>query len=66
MNVPPSLRAIAAEIEEYNKNDGKPSPYVSENYPNGYSYQKFSDGNGGDGSTWRKVYASRLSLWRKL
>ena len=66
MALPPSLIALTAEIEEYNKSDaGKPSPYSSESF-GGYSYQKFTDGNGGDGSRWQKAFASRLSKWRKL
>lgn len=66
MAVPPSLIALSAEIEEYNKSDaGKPSPYSSESF-GGYSYSKFTDGDGGDGSGWQKVFASRLSKWRKL
>ena len=66
MALPPSIIALAAEIEEYNNSDaGKPSPYASESFA-GYSYQKFTDGNGGDGSRWQKVFASRLSKWRKL
>ncbi len=66
MNLPPSLIALAAEIEEYSKSDaGKPSPYASESF-GGYSYTKFTDGNGGDGGRWQKVFAKRLNAWRKL
>lgn len=66
MAVPPTLVALSAEIEAYNKSDaGKTSPYASESF-GGYSYQKFTDGNGGDGSRWQKVFASRLNKWRKL
>ena len=66
MRLPPAVIALAAEIEEYNKSDaGKASPYISENF-GGYSYSKFTDGNGGDGSRWQKVFASRLNQWRKL
>ena len=66
MALPPSIIALSAEIEEYNKSDaGKPSPYASESF-GGYSYQKFTDGNGGDGSRWQKAFASRLAKWRKL
>ena len=66
MAVPPTLIALSAEIEEYNKSDaGKTSPYASESF-GGYSYQKFTDGSGGDGSRWQKAFASRLSKWRKL
>ena len=66
MAVPPTLVALSAEIEEYNNSDvGKPSPYASESF-GGYSYTKFTDGNGGDGSRWQKAFASRLNKWRKL
>ena len=66
MAVPPTLIALSAEIEEYNKSDaGKPAPYASESFA-GYSYQKFTDGNGGDGSRWQNVFKDRLRKWRKL
>ena len=66
MALPPSIIALAAEIEKYNDSDaGKPSPYSSESFGS-YSYNKFTDGNGGDGSRWQKVFASRLNKWRKL
>lgn len=66
MAVPPSVIDLAAEIEEYNKSDaGKPTGFASESF-GGYSYQKFTDGNGGDGSRWQKAFASRLAKWRKL
>ena len=66
MSLPPDLIALAAEIEEYNNSDaGKPSPYSSESF-GGYSYSKFTDGNGGDGSRWQKIFASRLNKYRKL
>ena len=67
MAVPSSVIDLAAEIKEYNDSDaGKPSAYTSESYPNGYSYQKFTDGNGGDGSRWQSVFKDRLRKWRKL
>ena len=66
MAVPPTLIALAAEIKAYNDSDaGKPSPYASESF-GGYSYTKFTDGNGVDGSRWQKAFASRLNKWRKL
>ena len=66
MAVPPTLIALSAEIEAYNDSDaGKPSPYASESF-GGYSYTKFTDGNGGDGSRWQKAFASRLNKWRKI
>ena len=65
MAVPPTLIALSAEIEEYNKSAGKPSVYTSESYPNGYSYTRATDANGVPLS-WQKAFASRLSKWRKL
>ena len=65
MALPPSLIALTAEIEEYNKSAGKPSVYTSESYPNGYSYTRATDENGVPLS-WQKAFASRLSKWRKL
>jgi hypothetical protein len=66
MAVPPTLIALAAEIDEYNKSDAaKPSPYMSESF-GGYTYQKFSSGVGGDASAWQRVFASKLNPWRKL
>ena len=65
MAVPPTLVALAAEIEEYNKNDaGKASPYTSESF-GGYSYTKATDANGAP-IGWQKAFASRLNKWRKL
>ena len=65
MAVPPTLVAISAEIEEYNKSDaGKASPYTSESF-GGYSYTKATDANGAP-IGWQKEFASRLSKWRKL
>lgn len=65
MAVPPTLIALSAEIEEYNKSDaGKPSPFSSESF-GGYSYTKATDANGAP-IGWQKAFASRLSKWRKL
>ena len=65
MAVPPTLVALAAEIEEYNKSDdGKASPYTSESF-GGYSYTKATDANGAP-IGWQKAFASRLNKWRKL
>ena len=66
MALPPSIIALAAEIKAYNDSDaGNPSPFTSESF-GGYSYQKFTDGNGGDGSRWQSVFKDRLRKWRKL
>ena len=65
MAVPPTLIALAAEIEEYNKSDaGKPSPFTSESF-GGYSYTKATDANGSP-IGWQKAFASCLNKWRKL
>lgn len=66
MAVPPTLIALATEIEEYNESDAaKLTGFASESF-GGYSYQKFTDGNGGDGSRWQNVFKDRLRKWRKL
>ena len=65
MAVPPTLIALSAEIEEYNKSDaGKASPYTSESF-GGYSYTRATDENGAP-IGWQKAFESRLSRWRKL
>ena len=65
MAVPPTLIALTAEIEEYNKSDaGKVSPYTSESF-GGYSYTKATDASGAPIS-WQKAFANRLNRWRKL
>ena len=65
MAVPPTLIALAAEIEDFNDNNyGKVSPYTSESF-GGYSYTKATDANGAP-IGWQKAFASRLNKWRKL
>ena len=65
MALPPSIIALAAEIEEYNNSDaGKASPYTSESF-GGYSYTKATDANGAP-IGWQKAFASRLNKYRKL
>ena len=65
MAVPPTLIALAAEIEEYNKSDaGKASPYISENF-GGYGYTK-ATGSNGKVLTWKSVFADALNRYRKL
>lgn len=65
MAVPPTLIALATEIEEYNKSDaGKASPFTSESF-GGYSYTKATDASGAP-IGWKKAFASRLNQWRKL
>lgn len=63
--VPPTLIALAAEIEEYEKKAKETvSPYTSESF-GGYSYTKATDSNGSPLS-WEKVFARRLNKWRKI
>ena len=65
MALPPSLIALSAEIEEYNKSDaGKASPYISENF-GGYGYTK-ATGSNGKALTWKSVFADALNRYRKL
>ena len=65
MAVPPTLIALSAEIEEYNKSDaGKASPFTAESF-GGYSYTKATDASGAP-IGWQKAFASRLNQWRKL
>lgn len=63
--VPPTLIALAADIEEYEKKAKETvSPYNSESF-GGYSYTKATDSNGTPLS-WEKVFAKRLNKWRKI
>ena len=65
MAVPPTLIALTAEIEEYNKSyAGKASPFTSESF-GGYAYTKATDTNGAP-IGWKKAFASRLNKWRRL
>lgn len=70
MAVPPSVVAIASEIDAWVEKygDSADSPYNSESF-GGYSYTKSSsgsNGNGGDTTGWRGVFGSRLNHWRKI
>lgn len=63
--VPPTLIALAADIEEYEKKAKETvSPYSSESF-GGYSYTKATDSNGSPLS-WEKVFEKRLNKWRKI
>ena len=65
MALPPSIIALAAEIEAYNDSDaGKASPYISENF-GGYGYTK-ATGSNGKVLTWKSVFADALNRYRKL
>ena len=72
MAVPPTLIALAAEIEEWlsKYGDAASSPFNSESF-GGYSYTKATgadtSGNGSNpGTGWQSVFASRLNHWRKI
>ena len=63
--VPPTLIALAADIEEYEKKAKETvSPYASESF-GGYSYTKATDSSGAPIS-WEKAFAKRLNKWRKI
>lgn len=63
--VPPTLIALVADIEEYEKKAKETvSPYNSESF-GGYSYTKATDSSGTPIS-WEKVFAKRLNKWRKI
>lgn len=71
MAVPPTLIALAGEIEDWVNNYGEivNSPFSSESF-GGYSYSKASGATkSGDilpGTTWQAVFGSRLNHWRKI
>lgn len=65
MAIPPNVIALAEEIKAYNESDeAKPTAFTSESF-GGYSYSKATDGNGVPIS-WKKVFASRLSVYRRI
>ncbi len=75
MAVPPAVIALLSEIEEWQTKYGAASsvnmsPFSSESF-NNYSYSKAS-GNRSDTSssnsplTWKDVFGSRLTRWKKL
>ena len=63
MSVPPSFIALASDIEEWQKKDGKPSAYTSESF-GGYSYTKAINSKG-QPATWKEVFASELNNYRR-
>lgn len=65
MGVPPSLIALASEIEEWTKSDAaKPSPYTSESF-GGYSYTRATNAKG-QAVTWQDAFSSRLNKYRRM
>lgn len=74
MAVPPSVVALASDIEKWiatyqAEGSANMSPYTSESFE-GYSYSKGGglsrSGATGLPITWEDVFASRLNMWRKL
>lgn len=68
MRVPPSLIALAAEIEQWQADNGAvlSSPYQSENFGN-YSYTtKGAGSEAGATFGWQNQFAARLNPYRRL
>ena len=68
MAVPPTVIALAAEIEAWNTNnaDALANPYTSESF-GGYSYTKASGNSASGGAySWKDQFASRLAKYRRL
>lgn len=73
MFIPPAVRALAGEIDQWQKKYGAAdsesmSPFSSESF-GGYSYTKaqgYASVGGGMLTTWQAVYSARLSPWRKI
>ena len=67
MSVPPSVVALASEIETWiaDNSEAMNSPYQSESF-GGYSYSKGSTASGAGGYTWVDQFAGRLKNWRRI
>ena len=68
MAVPPTVIALADEIEAWNANnaDALASPYTSESF-GGYSYTKASGASSSGGAySWKDQFASHLAKYRRL
>lgn len=68
MRVPPSLIALAAEIDDWQEANAAVinSPYQSESF-GGYSYQKKgSNAEGAASYSWADQFAARLNPYRRL
>lgn len=68
MAVPPSVVALASEIETWiaDNSEAINSPYQSESF-GGYSYNKgYSGVGGGNGATWQTQFSDRLKGWRRI
>lgn len=65
MAVPPTVIALAAEIDEWAKSDAaKATAFESESF-GGYSYTRATDKNGAP-LTWQTVFARRLTPYRRM
>ena len=67
--IPPEVISLSGEIKTWVAENGDrvDSPYQSENVIGVYSYTKASGGSGAGGAvTWKDVYGSQLSRWRRL
>lgn len=66
MRVPPSLIALAAEIEDWQNANAAvlASPYQSESF-GGYTYAK-GGGNHGGSYSWQDHFGARLNPYRRL
>lgn len=58
MYVPADVIVLASEIDEFQTNYGKVSPFSSESF-GGYSYSKQFTG-------WKDAFADKLKKWRKI
>lgn len=73
MAVPPSVVALAEEIDDWKSKYGGTdsqamSPFQSESF-GGYSYTKQSGSGSSDSTkvgTWQGAFAARLNRWRKI
>lgn len=69
MAVPPSVIALAGEIQEWVDTyaESVNSPYQSESF-GGYSYTKASGGTGNGASSvgWEDVFSKQLNRWRRI
>lgn len=71
--IPKPVINLSTEIEAWQTKYGTTdsaamSPFTSESF-GGYSYSKGSGSsasNGGGGTDWRSVFASRMNMWRKM
>lgn len=64
MKPPMDFLNVVMEIEEYCRSGcDKASPYLKESF-GGYSYTRLTDG--GTGSSWQKVFKTKLNPWRKI